>query len=116
MTHIDNVEGFWCVNEEQPNGEACADFEARFCCPAPVRDEFNITYIADGSCDDLAYGWSNWMNAGMPNETDADGDYETLERFARILTCDNPSAVQARTHQHPGADEQIVHIHQDSGF
>ena len=56
------------------------------------------------------------MNAGMPNETDADGDYETIERFARILTCDNPTGVQARTIQHPYADEQLVHIHKDAGF
>ena len=24
--------GFWCINDEQPNGQLCADFSARYCC------------------------------------------------------------------------------------
>ena len=37
--------GFWCVNDEQPDG-LCADFAVRFCCPKEWRSfngHFNFT-------------------------------------------------------------------------
>jgi hypothetical protein len=42
MTHIDNDLGFWCINEEQPYGTTCADFEVRFCCPKLQVGECNV--------------------------------------------------------------------------
>jgi hypothetical protein len=33
VTHFDNELGFWCINDEQPKDQQCADFEIRFCCP-----------------------------------------------------------------------------------
>ena len=116
MTHIDNNEGFWCINDEQPDGQPCADFEARFCCPGPIRDpSTNYTYITDGSCDDLSFGWSSWLNS-MDPFGDVDGDFETLDKFGRILTCENPTAIKARTLTHPGGEQQIVHINKEAGF
>ena len=38
MTHLDHDEGFWCINDEQPKDETCADFEVRFCCPEEYTD------------------------------------------------------------------------------
>ena len=39
VTHIDESLGFWCVNDEQPDGTQCADFAVRFCCPqVKIRD------------------------------------------------------------------------------
>jgi hypothetical protein len=32
LNAADDHYGFWCINEEQPNGERCANFYARFCC------------------------------------------------------------------------------------
>ena len=50
VTHIDRTEGFWCYNEEQPDGQDCADFMVAFCCPQPFIDDKNITYVMDGTC------------------------------------------------------------------
>ena len=110
VTHIDASRGFWCVNEEQPNGE-CADFEVSFCCPIPKADAQNVTYIMDGTCDDSAYGWTPFMNTSSP---DGSGDYETRANFARLNVCENPTAIQARTYG-PGATEN-VHINVNNGF
>ena len=33
VVHFDNVLGFWCINDEQPKDQQCADFEIRYCCP-----------------------------------------------------------------------------------
>ena len=38
VTHLDHSEGFWCINDEQPKDEPCADFEVRFCCPEEYTD------------------------------------------------------------------------------
>ena len=91
VVHIDENEGFWCLNEEQGSNGDCADFEARFCCPTPITDELNVTYIMDGTCDDPSYDWTDWKNSGLPG---ADGDWETLGRFGRNDVCRNPTAIQ----------------------
>ena len=49
VTHISVDEGFWCINEEQPNGQDCADFAVAFCCPQdgwiePLRKKFTDFY------------------------------------------------------------------------
>ena len=111
VTHISVDQGFWCLNEEQDGGD-CADFEARFCCPKPVKDATNTSYVMDGTCDDQAFAWTSWMNSDSPNATD--GDWETLGNFARMNVCGAPSAVQARS-SGPGAMD-VVHIHKESGF
>ena len=38
--------GFWCVNDEQPDG-LCADFAVRFCCPKEwrsINSHFNFPW------------------------------------------------------------------------
>ena len=65
VTHIDRKEGFWCINEEQPDGEDCADFMVSCCCPQPFRDDNNITHVMDGTCDDPAYAWTEWLNSDV---------------------------------------------------
>ena len=67
------------------------------------------------SCDDLSFGWSSWLNS-MDPFGDVDGDFETLDKFGRILTCENPTAIKARTLTHPGGEQQIVHINKEAGF
>merc|ERR1711892_1283351 len=111
VTHIDTNRGFWCLNEEQPSGE-CADFEVSHCCPIPQKDDLNVTYVMDSTCDDPAYGWTRYMNTSTPSETD--GDYETLGNFARLSVCDNPTGIRARA-SGLGATEN-VHINVNSGF
>ncbi len=32
IRHYDRVRGFACVNEDQPNGHRCDDYEVRICC------------------------------------------------------------------------------------
>ena len=36
--HFDDEVGFWCINDEQPKDQDCADFEVRFCCPNEYFD------------------------------------------------------------------------------
>ena len=115
VTHIDSSIGFWCLNEEQPidfiGEQKCSDFESRFCCPIPTKDETNNTYVMDGTCDDPSYLWTTWMNSGN-NETD--GDWETIDKFARMLVCENPLGIQARATN--DGNSSVVHIHKESGF
>ena len=33
VTHFDTTHGFWCINDEQPKDQDCADFEVKYCCP-----------------------------------------------------------------------------------
>ena len=107
VTHIDATKGFWCLNEEQSNGDSCHDFEVSFCCPKPVTDDTNTTYIMDGTCDLPGYGWSQYLNYDTPL-TD-DGDWETLGKIPRKFACPNPTGIQARTTEMEGFDR--VHIH-----
>ena len=62
ITHIDPSIGFWCVNEEQPSGTDCADFEVRFCCPQVIVFLF-ILYISQKISSKLAS--RNAMNLAM---------------------------------------------------
>ena len=32
VTHFDTNLGFFCINDEQPKDQQCADFEVRYCC------------------------------------------------------------------------------------
>ena len=82
VTHLDNDQGFWCINDEQPKDEVCADFEVRFCCPieytnpcpkpeALVSPNSHIkynpsTYACECICD---YGYTRDWSAGPPIDT-----------------------------------------------
>ena len=51
VTHFNNNQGFWCINDEQPKDATCADFEVRFCCPEEYVDpceKYNLD-CADGA-------------------------------------------------------------------
>ena len=67
VLHINKKSGFWCINEEQPgifclqvlgfndifkDGEDCADFEVRFCCPK----------FKTAECDAPGHSWTGWYN------------------------------------------------------
>ena len=80
-------------------------------CSTEFKDEYNITYVMDGTCDDPSYDWTPWMNSGG---VDDDGDWETLARFTRHEVCENPTGIQARSTGVGGAD--YLHIHKDAGF
>jgi len=79
VTHLDNDQGFWCINDEQPKDEVCADFEVRFCCPieytnpcpkpeALVSPNSHIkynpsTFACECVCD---YGYTRDWSTGPP--------------------------------------------------
>ena len=110
VTHIDASKGFWCLNEEQDSGE-CTDYEVSFCCPIPKKDDMNITTIQDGTCNTPSDGWTPFMSMDTPAD---DGDYETVGNFARMMACENPTGIIART----SGDELVenIHINVNSGF
>ena len=83
VTHIDEKIGFWCVNQEQPNGDDCADFAVRFCCP-----QYN-----HGSCDQEGYEWTDWVDTDDPTK---DGDFENRPSMSNEQACADPIGIEAR--------------------
>ena len=79
--HIDIEKGFNCVNEEQTNGETCADFQVQYCCPSTII----------GHCDLKGYEWTDWLSDDTPDGT---GDWELLSRFDPNQACSNPTGVK----------------------
>ena len=59
ITHIDNVKGFYCLNEENQNDGGCSDYQVAFCCP----------HLAEGTCDTYGHTWLSWMDADDPPGT-----------------------------------------------
>ena len=104
VTHIDANLGFWCVNEEQNNGQDCADFAVRFCCP-----QYQIG--DDVSCDTEGHEWTDWLDRDDPT---GDGDYETIGDYALENSCSNPTAIDARARS--SGSTAVTHIDLAYGF
>ena len=98
MTHIDIDMGFYCLNEEQPIGTLCADFEVRYCCPKMQLNE----------CDQKGWEWTPWLDRDDPDGT---GDWENLHAFEPNQACLNPTAVRAMDLL-PGIknSDQVTHL------
>ena len=103
MTHIDTDVGFWCVNDEQPNGETCADFAVRFCCPQFQSGQME--------CSTDGYEWTGWLDRDDPT---GDGDYETVADFSLQDACSNPIAIDAQTRT--SGSSSVTHVDLEYGF
>lgn len=55
VTHLDNDQGFWCIHDEQPKDEPCADFEVRFCCPEEYRNPCGSVNLLCGDNQHVVY-------------------------------------------------------------
>ena len=55
VTHMDNDQGFWCINDEQPKDATCADFEVRFCCPEEYVDPCESVGLNCGENSHILY-------------------------------------------------------------
>ena len=82
VTHIDNIKGFYCLNEENVGG--CSDYRVSFCCP----------YLAEGTCDAYGHAWITWLDADDPPGL---GDLEKITSFSEHAVCDNPTGVKVKT-------------------
>ena len=98
-THIDTEVGFYCLNEEQPFGQICADFEVRFCCAK--------TQV--GECNKKGYEWTAWLDRDDPEGT---GDWENLHAFEPNQACAKPIAVKAMDNLKgvSGNSDAVTHI------
>ena len=100
VTHIDETNGFWCVNEEQTVGP-CADFAVRFCCPQYSQND----------CDQGGYAWTNWLDRDDPTNG---GDYETIADYAAVDACETPTAIQAQART--SGSTEVTHVDLEWGF
>lgn len=107
--HIDIDMGFWCINSEQTNGNTCADYKVRFCCPK----------WQDGECTRENFGWTPWKDRDDP---DMSGDWETLNYYSDGDVCSSPIAVVAQlrygdlaTGNYTGSTA-VTHIDRNEGF
>ena len=82
VTHIDLYHGFWCLNDEQPDGKPCADFEVRFCCPKQHEAE------CDAGDNKV---WSVWIDSDDPVDS---GDWENRDKMPANMVCMEPSAIE----------------------
>jgi len=103
VTHIDLYHGFWCLNEEQPNGEGCADFEVRFCCP---KKEV-------ATCDGDDMRWTVWLDSDDPVDS---GDWENRDSFPANVVCQEPTALQAQVKSGSFGSTEVVHFDTIHGF
>ena len=103
VTHIDLAYGFYCANSEQPNGEGCADFEVRYCCPKK----------AEMVCDTEGYKWTTWLDRDDPTDS---GDYENKEGFGANVVCKSPMGIQAQKKFDSTGSDAVVHFDNDMGF
>ena len=102
VTHIDESVGFWCVNQEQPDGAGdCADFAVRFCCPQ----------YEHGTCDEPGYEWTDWLDRDDPT---GDGDFENRPSFSMDEACADPIAVNARARS--SGSTEVTHLDLYHGF
>ena len=100
MTHIDEKIGFWCVNDEQSNGQ-CADLAVRFCCPQ----------FEEGDCNRGGYEWTTWLDRDDPTNN---GDYELLHEYSSDEACENPIALQAQART--SGSSEVTHVDLEWGF
>ena len=103
VTHIDLYHGFWCLNDEQPNGEGCADFEVRFCCPKKEID----------TCDGDNMKWTVWLDSDDPIDS---GDWENRDSFPANVVCQTPTAMQAQVKSGSTGSTEVVHRSTEHGF
>merc|ERR1711892_529326 len=85
VTHIDLAYGFYCANDEQSNGEGCADFEVRYCCPKK----------AEHVCDAEGYKWTVWLDRDDPTASGA--STTNSQRIRHVPTLRYVSAVPRNT-------------------
>ena len=102
VTHVDLAWGFWCNNDEQPEG-SCADFEVRYCCPK----------TAELTCDQEGFAWTVWLDRDDPTDT---GDWENKDGFDANVVCSTPTAVQAQVRSGSSGSTAVTHLDNDQGF
>ena len=82
VTHIDNIKGFYCLNEENAGG--CSDYQVSFCCPD----------VTEGDCDGYGQAWGEWLDVDDPPGL---GDLELITSFSEHTVCSAPSGVKVQT-------------------
>ena len=53
VTHYSASDGFWCINDEQPKDQECADFEVRFCCPEEYHGKIILSKKSGIYCAEI---------------------------------------------------------------
>ncbi|KAK7882739.1 hypothetical protein WMY93_028913 [Mugilogobius chulae] len=91
IASVSPLNGFVCVNTDQPHGKKCVDYRVRFYCPALFCKGQRSHQEQYPGC------WTGWFDRDNPSGT---GDWETLvylrkENPGKI--CDKPLAIEALT-------------------
>ena len=82
VTHLD-LSGFYCINDEQPNGLPCSDFAVSFCCP--VDEEVTCeTAVCDENEWCLETGAGPLCKCGDDDFNDDHDDFDFVEYEVRL--------------------------------